>query len=318
MFNLHFDGHPRLYDPHENVPRAKKEASPIKHFSHLKKTGWSNGEPKKLVSGWKHAKLRCHISDLCFRHETPVLSKPIEVVHLSEELVVLDKPCSLPVSLYFNLSCDKKGKVDMMMRFVCFFHVYQPTPTSHLELKGEPLSGDIIRLLTVRGVERFKLQREAWTSLTRSEQVCPSIDWECSILFLSLLLPLLDKNSIPLLSARVDKSCRWLWITAKITVQGRLPSSRTRRFTYAGAIFCLLASLCHIEAPHPMLINIFHYQIELAWDENGLGLGGRTSKKSIDWIAKWDLLQFVQVFLPPTIQQGIIGAKSGILQGWKR
>ena len=175
-----------------------------------------------------------------------------------------------------------------MMRFVCFFHVCQPTPTSHLELKGEPLSGDIIRLLTVRGVERFKLQREAWTSLTRSEQVCPSIDWECSVLFLSLLLPLLDKNSIPLLSARVDKSCRWLWITAKITVQGRLPPSRTRRFTYAGAIFCLLASLCHIEAPHPMLVNIFHDQIELAWDENGLGLGGRTSKKSIDWIEKWD------------------------------
>ena len=27
-----------------------------------------------------------------------MLSKPIEVVHLSEELVVLDKPCSLPVS----------------------------------------------------------------------------------------------------------------------------------------------------------------------------------------------------------------------------
>ena len=27
------------------------------------------------------------------------MSKPIEVVHLSEELVVLDKPCSLPVSL---------------------------------------------------------------------------------------------------------------------------------------------------------------------------------------------------------------------------
>jgi hypothetical protein len=32
------------------------------------------------------------------RHETPVLSKPIELVHLSDELVVLDKPCSLPVS----------------------------------------------------------------------------------------------------------------------------------------------------------------------------------------------------------------------------
>lgn len=113
MFNLHFDGHPRLYDPHENVPRAKNEASPIKHFSHLKKRqGDPMGSLKKLVTGWKQAKLRCHISDLCFRHETPVLSKPIEVVHLSEELVVLDKPCSLPVSLYFNLSCDKKGKVE--------------------------------------------------------------------------------------------------------------------------------------------------------------------------------------------------------------
>ena len=129
MFNLHFDGHPRLYDPHENVPRAKNEASPIKHFSHLKKRqGDPMGSLKKLVTGWKQANLRCHISDLCFRHETPVLSKPIEVVHLSEELVVLDKPCSLPVSLYFNLSCDKKGKVDVMMRFVCFFHVCQPPP----------------------------------------------------------------------------------------------------------------------------------------------------------------------------------------------
>ena len=35
---------------------------------------------------------------LLSRHETPVLSKPIEVIHLSEDLVVLDKPCSLPVS----------------------------------------------------------------------------------------------------------------------------------------------------------------------------------------------------------------------------
>lgn len=33
-----------------------------------------------------------------YRHETPVLSKPIELIHLSEDLVVLDKPCSLPVS----------------------------------------------------------------------------------------------------------------------------------------------------------------------------------------------------------------------------
>lgn len=37
------------------------------------------------------------LANIVHRHETPVLSKQIEVVHLSEELVVLDKPCSLPV-----------------------------------------------------------------------------------------------------------------------------------------------------------------------------------------------------------------------------
>ena len=54
----------------------------------------------------------------CSRHETPVLSKTIDVIHCSEELVVLDKPCSLPVCtfyfrfvnhhifiLYLNLPC---------------------------------------------------------------------------------------------------------------------------------------------------------------------------------------------------------------------
>jgi len=37
------------------------------------------------------------LANIVHRHETPVLSKPIEVIHLSEDLVVLDKPCSLPV-----------------------------------------------------------------------------------------------------------------------------------------------------------------------------------------------------------------------------
>jgi len=37
------------------------------------------------------------LANIVHRHETPVLSKPIEVIHCSEELVVLDKPCSLPV-----------------------------------------------------------------------------------------------------------------------------------------------------------------------------------------------------------------------------
>ncbi|XP_023340108.1 RNA pseudouridylate synthase domain-containing protein 2 isoform X2 [Eurytemora carolleeae] len=37
------------------------------------------------------------LANIVHRHETPVLSKPIELIHLSDELVVLDKPCSLPV-----------------------------------------------------------------------------------------------------------------------------------------------------------------------------------------------------------------------------
>merc|ERR1712223_966626 len=37
------------------------------------------------------------LANIVHRHETPVLSKQIEVIHLSEDLVVLDKPCSLPV-----------------------------------------------------------------------------------------------------------------------------------------------------------------------------------------------------------------------------
>lgn len=36
------------------------------------------------------------------RHETPVLDHPIKIIFVDNDLVVLDKPCSLPVS-----SCKK-------------------------------------------------------------------------------------------------------------------------------------------------------------------------------------------------------------------
>ena len=49
------------------------------------------------------------------RHETPVLDHPIKIIYLDNDLVVMDKPCSLPVSncyiryiavkLIFNLKC---------------------------------------------------------------------------------------------------------------------------------------------------------------------------------------------------------------------
>lgn len=32
------------------------------------------------------------------RHETPVLAHPIKIIHLDNDLIVLDKPCSVPVS----------------------------------------------------------------------------------------------------------------------------------------------------------------------------------------------------------------------------
>ena len=71
--------------------------------------------PKKIVFTNNPLRIKCSIQNMpktvflllliltpwthgAYRHETPVLSKPIEVIHLSEDLVVLDKPCSLPVS----------------------------------------------------------------------------------------------------------------------------------------------------------------------------------------------------------------------------
>lgn len=39
-----------------------------------------------------------HIKILHKRHETPVLNHPIKIIYVDNDLVVLDKPCSLPVS----------------------------------------------------------------------------------------------------------------------------------------------------------------------------------------------------------------------------
>ena len=55
---------------------------------------------KKMIMLLKRSDfMLCYPLGLHCRHETPVLSKPIDVIHLSEDLVVLDKPCSLPVSV---------------------------------------------------------------------------------------------------------------------------------------------------------------------------------------------------------------------------
>lgn len=35
---------------------------------------------------------------VCFRHEVPVTSDPITIVHMDEDIVVVNKPASIPVS----------------------------------------------------------------------------------------------------------------------------------------------------------------------------------------------------------------------------
>jgi hypothetical protein len=56
------------------------------------RSGGVHGQPLDVLNphAWCSSRPR--------RHETPVLAKRIELVHLSDDLVVLDKPCSLPVS----------------------------------------------------------------------------------------------------------------------------------------------------------------------------------------------------------------------------
>lgn len=50
------------------------------------------------------------------RHETPVLAKPIRVIHVDKDIVVLDKPGSLPVSGSFR----ERRKCFFFFFLVCF------------------------------------------------------------------------------------------------------------------------------------------------------------------------------------------------------
>lgn len=48
----------------------------------------------------KYNELLCTNKYVLNRHETPVLDHPIKIIYVDNDLVVLDKPCSLPVSKY--------------------------------------------------------------------------------------------------------------------------------------------------------------------------------------------------------------------------
>lgn len=56
-----------------------------------------------------------------YRHETPVLANPIKLIHVDEDLVVLDKPCSLPVSTVCSghkIQQHQKIRGEMMLQFI--------------------------------------------------------------------------------------------------------------------------------------------------------------------------------------------------------
>ena len=42
-----------------------------------------------------------NFSDFFFRHEVPVSSEEIKIVHIDDDLVVVNKPASIPVSFFF-------------------------------------------------------------------------------------------------------------------------------------------------------------------------------------------------------------------------
>lgn len=48
---------------------------------------------------------------VCCRHEVPVTSEPITVIHMDEDVVVVNKPASIPVSgVLPELYCQKDKK----------------------------------------------------------------------------------------------------------------------------------------------------------------------------------------------------------------
>ena len=42
-----------------------------------------------------------NFSDFFFRHEVPVSSEEIKIVHIDDDLVVVNKPASIPVKFFF-------------------------------------------------------------------------------------------------------------------------------------------------------------------------------------------------------------------------
>ncbi|KAK8741669.1 hypothetical protein OTU49_002330, partial [Cherax quadricarinatus] len=71
-------------------------AHPAEEYERCIKSGTLTVNYEKVDTDYrlKHNDL---LANIVHRHETPVLARNIAILHLDEDLVVLDKPCSLPV-----------------------------------------------------------------------------------------------------------------------------------------------------------------------------------------------------------------------------
>lgn len=76
----------------------------IYEFVLVKQQKWTN---KKICEHIWTQILQTKIQN---RHETPVLDHPIKIIYVDNDLVVLDKPCSLPVSKWKKIFCNETKK----------------------------------------------------------------------------------------------------------------------------------------------------------------------------------------------------------------
>lgn len=66
----------------------------------------------------------CDMRNLYRRHEVPVTSDPIEVVHMDEDLVVVNKPASIPVSFIYIFNHQPSLRKQNYTKIYVFIHLY--------------------------------------------------------------------------------------------------------------------------------------------------------------------------------------------------
>lgn len=82
--------------PNRTANRTSKEKRRLSHVVFP----LDSSRPFKLIIN----NLIKHSCAMCFRHEVPVTNDPITIVHMDDDIVVVNKPASIPVTGYTTLS----------------------------------------------------------------------------------------------------------------------------------------------------------------------------------------------------------------------